>query len=263
MMIYWPLTPVTLTHILLGIFRWSRTVYSIVASYERLTVIIPVYDEQEEITATLRAILNQTEPPDQIIISDNGSQDETCLVIEKFLMANRYALRRIIDQYDPELRIGQYEKDSAPTIVFMQHRHQTSKADSINKIHWKDSKSYPEYRFISSRAAIAWQALKENEYTRLCYDLIRREAINYQFGFYTGIYEENHQLNSSFSVNTSGIILESLWFKKRGKKPLIYPEETEVSEIEEDIIYRSKNIITDFYSYILEKLKVKPEKNLY
>lgn len=134
MMIYWPLTPVTLTHILLGIFTWSRTVYPIVAPYERLTVIIPVYDEQEEITATLRAILNQTEPPHQIIVSDNGSQDETCLIIERFLMAKGYVLRRIIGQYDPELRIGQYEKDSAPIIVFMQHRHQTSKADSINEI---------------------------------------------------------------------------------------------------------------------------------
>ena len=128
---------------------------------------------------------------------------------------------------------------------------------------WKDSKSYPEYSFISSRAAIAWQALKENEYIRLCHDLIRREATNYQFGFYTGIYEENHQLNKSLSVNTNGIILESLWFKKRGKKPLISSEEPEVSEIEENVLSRAKKRIKDFYLYILEKLKVKPEKNLH
>ncbi|GAI56761.1 unnamed protein product, partial [marine sediment metagenome] len=56
---------------------------------------------------------------------------------------------------------------------------------------WQDGEGYPEYRFISSKAAIAWQALKENDYTRLSYDLIRRKALNYQFGFYTGIYEES------------------------------------------------------------------------
>lgn len=124
---------------------------------------------------------------------------------------------------------------------------------------WKDSKSYPEYRFISSRAVIAWQALKENDYTRLCYDLISRKALSYRHGFYTGIYEKNHQLNSSFSVNTNGIILESLWFRKRGKKPLIYSEKSEISEIEENVLSRAKKVIKDFYSYILEKLKVKSE----
>jgi len=124
---------------------------------------------------------------------------------------------------------------------------------------WKDSKDYPGYRFISSRAVIAWQVLKENDYTRLCYDLINKKALNYHYGFYTGIYEKNHQLNSSFSVNTNGIILESLWFKKRGKNSLIYSEKSEISEIEERVLSRAEKAIKDFYSYILKKLKVQPE----
>ena len=127
---------------------------------------------------------------------------------------------------------------------------------------WEDGESYPEYRFINSKAAIAWQALKENDYTRLSYDLIRRKALNYQLGFYTGIYEESQKINTSLSVNANGIILESLWFKKRGKKPLIYLEEPEVSEIEENVLFRIRKIIRDFYWYILEKLKVKPGKKL-
>ena len=133
-MIYWPLAPVTLTHIILGIFRWGRTAYPIIAPYERITVIIPVYNEKKDITATLRAVLNQTDPPDQIIISDNGSQDETGLVIDRLLMAKGYALREIINQRDSLVRIGQYENNKAPSITIMQHRHQTSKADSINEI---------------------------------------------------------------------------------------------------------------------------------
>jgi len=42
-------------------------------------------------------------------------------------------------------------------------------------------------------------------------------------------------------VNTNGIILESLWFKRRGKKPLIYSQESEVSEIEENVLSGGKN----------------------
>jgi hypothetical protein len=53
-------------------------------------------------------------------------------------------------------------------------------------------------------------------------------------------------------VNTNDIILESLWFKKRGKKLLIYSQESEVSEIEENVLSRGKKRIKDFYSHILE-----------
>ena len=124
---------------------------------------------------------------------------------------------------------------------------------------WEDVQGYPEYRFISSKAAIAWQVLKENDYTRFSYDLIRRKALNSRLGFYTGIYEESQKINNSLSVNTNGIILESLWFKKRGKKPLIYSEELGVSEIEENVLSRGTEIIKNFYWYILEKLKIKSE----
>jgi len=48
-----------------------------------------------------------------------------------------------------------------------------------------------------------------------------------------------------------------------GKKPLIYSEEPEVSEIEENIFSRAKKRTKAFYWYILEKLKIKPEKNLH
>ena len=126
---------------------------------------------------------------------------------------------------------------------------------------WQDSKDYPEYRFISSKAAIAWQALKENDYTELCYDLIRRKALNYQLGFYTGIYEESQKINSSFSVNTNGIILESLWFKKRGKIPLVYSGQSDVPDVEENMLSSIEKKIRYFYSQLLEKLKIKSEEN--
>ncbi len=141
-MIYFPLAPVTLTHIALGIFRWTRTVYTIVAPYEKTTVILPVYNEEKDITTTLQSVLDQTEPPDQIIISDNGSQDETCLVIDRLLMSTGYSLREIPDEGHSDLRIGQYENGKSPSLIQLQHRHQTSKADSINEIQ--------KYKFVKN-----------------------------------------------------------------------------------------------------------------
>ena len=133
-MIYFPLAPVTLAHIALGIFRWTRTIYPIIAPHEKLTVIIPVYNEEKDITTTLQSVLNQSEPPDQIIISDNGSQDETCLVIDRLLIAKGYALREILDEGHSDLRIGEYRNGTAPSLIQLQHKGQTSKADSINEI---------------------------------------------------------------------------------------------------------------------------------
>lgn len=133
-MIYVPTTPITLTHIILGFLRLTRTTYPIIAPHERLVAIIPVYNEQERITETLGAVLDQTEPPHQIVISDNGSWDQTCLVIDRFLMQKGYALRRIFDKSDSRLQICQYENHNAPSIVFVRHKHQTSKADSINEV---------------------------------------------------------------------------------------------------------------------------------
>lgn len=89
------------------------------------------------------------------------------------------------------------------------------------------------------------------------------KALDYQFGFYTEVYEEGEKINSSLSVNTNGIILESLWFDKRGKKPLVYSEELEVSSIRENIISDLGNLIRDFYSDILKRLKIILENNSY
>jgi len=133
-MIYAPSTPITLTHIILGFVRLTRTTYSIIAPHEQLAVIVPVYNEQARITETLGAVLDQTEPPHQIVVSDNGSWDKTCLVVDRFLMTKGYTLRRIFDNSDSRIQICQYENHNAPSIVFVRHKHQTSKADSINEI---------------------------------------------------------------------------------------------------------------------------------
>lgn len=50
-----------------------------------VSVVVPVRDEQESIRALLDGLLNQTLAPNEIIITDGGSRDETVQIIEEFI----------------------------------------------------------------------------------------------------------------------------------------------------------------------------------
>jgi N-acetylglucosaminyltransferase len=49
-----------------------------------LTVIVPAHNEQEGLPATLESLLRQTEPPEEIIVVDDGSVDRTREVAEAY-----------------------------------------------------------------------------------------------------------------------------------------------------------------------------------
>lgn len=49
-----------------------------------LSVIVPAHNEQEGLPATLESLLRQTEPPEEIIVVDDGSMDRTREVAEAY-----------------------------------------------------------------------------------------------------------------------------------------------------------------------------------
>lgn len=51
----------------------------------RISVIIPVRNEERSIRSLLDALLNQTLPPDEIVITDGGSTDSTAKIIQEFI----------------------------------------------------------------------------------------------------------------------------------------------------------------------------------
>ena len=51
----------------------------------KVSVIVPVRDEQETIRELLDGLLNQTRLPNEIVITDGGSVDSTTEIIEQYI----------------------------------------------------------------------------------------------------------------------------------------------------------------------------------
>jgi glycosyltransferase involved in cell wall biosynthesis len=51
----------------------------------RISVIVPVRNEERSIGALLESLLRQTLPPDEIVITDGGSTDATTAIIQKYI----------------------------------------------------------------------------------------------------------------------------------------------------------------------------------
>jgi len=50
----------------------------------RISAIVPAYNRAPFLTETLNTIMSQTEPPDEIIVVDDGSTDDTATVVKAF-----------------------------------------------------------------------------------------------------------------------------------------------------------------------------------
>ena len=55
----------------------------------KISVVCPVYNSSPYIEKTLKGIINQSLFPYEVIISDDGSNDNTLEIVEKFVQRNR------------------------------------------------------------------------------------------------------------------------------------------------------------------------------
>jgi hypothetical protein len=77
----------------------------------------------------------------------------------------------------------------------------------------------PLLKNLSTKAAMAWASIFSDDYTQH----LRNAVITVKhpkYGFYSGIYEDG-KINNSRNVNTNAVILESMLYLKRGRKPFI------------------------------------------
>ncbi|WP_152591492.1 DUF3131 domain-containing protein [Nostoc sphaeroides] len=80
----------------------------------------------------------------------------------------------------------------------------------------------PEFRNISTKAAFGWRYLyPDNPYAQKIFDAVKDLREPKGGGFYAGLYEETKQTNKSLTGNTNGLIMEILYYKARGNRPLI------------------------------------------
>ncbi|MBD2041059.1 DUF3131 domain-containing protein [Microcoleus sp. FACHB-672] len=88
-----------------------------------------------------------------------------------------------------------------------------------------ENKPFPQLRSISTKAAIGWYYLYPgNAYAKQLFDAVKDLRDPNGGGFYAGLYEETKKPNTALTGNTNGLILEILYYKARGNRPLIGPE---------------------------------------
>jgi len=89
---------------------------------------------------------------------------------------------------------------------------------------------YPQLRSVSTKAAFGWRYLfPDNTYAQKVFDAVKDLRAPDGSGYYAGIYEESQQPNKALTGNTNGLILEILYYKARGNRPLIASGSTSVS----------------------------------
>ncbi len=95
-----------------------------------------------------------------------------------------------------------------------------------NEVTWAvitdENKPYPKLRSLSTKAAFGWRYLyPENPYAQKIFEVAKTMRSPDNGGFYAGLYQETKQPNKILTANTNGLILEILYFKARGSRPLI------------------------------------------
>lgn len=85
-----------------------------------------------------------------------------------------------------------------------------------------NNQPYPQLRSVSTKAAFGWRYLyPDNAYAQKLFDAVKDLKSPDDSGYYAGIYEETKQPNKALTGNTNGLILEILYYKARGNRPLI------------------------------------------
>ncbi|PZO38026.1 MAG: hypothetical protein DCF19_17430 [Pseudanabaena frigida] len=78
-----------------------------------------------------------------------------------------------------------------------------------------------DLRFLSTKAAIGWYVLYNNDYTQKLFGFVTNN-LKADLGWYNGFYEALGEPNKSLTANNNGVILESLLYKKVGQPLTIW-----------------------------------------
>lgn len=95
------------------------------------SVIIPTYNEEQYIGACLKSLLNQTNKPDEIIVVDNNSTDDTVKIVKSFS-----GVKLLKEARQGQLYARKFGFDNAKSDILA-----TIDADCIALPHWSETLS--------------------------------------------------------------------------------------------------------------------------
>lgn len=81
---------------------------------------------------------------------------------------------------------------------------------------------HPDKRSISTKAAFGWRYIfPDDPYAQQLFEVAKGLMSPDGGGFFAGLYEETNEPNRALTGNTNGLIMEILYYKARGNRPLI------------------------------------------
>ncbi len=102
---------------------------------DRLTAVVPMFDEELGAGRALTSLLDQREPVDEVVVSINGGRDRTPEVVAATLAAAGYACEADAPWGPSEVPRWRWRGAGArPPVVVLVHPRPVSKADSINLV---------------------------------------------------------------------------------------------------------------------------------
>lgn len=133
-------TPGVLLNSVLGLLPERTTP---VLSAESLTVVVPMYNEEQGARRCLASLLRQEDQPEQIAISINGGRDNTYAVVSRILGEYGFRLEAVdsLPELDATLERWLGGTGTA-SVAVVRYRSRTAKSESINNL--------IRYRLVSS-----------------------------------------------------------------------------------------------------------------
>ncbi len=86
----------------------------------------------------------------------------------------------------------------------------------------EENEPHPELRTLSTKSAFGWYYLfPKKPYTLKLIKAVKDLQDPDGGGFYAGLYEESEEINTILTGNTNGLILQILYYKALGNKPIL------------------------------------------
>jgi glycosyltransferase involved in cell wall biosynthesis len=149
-----------------------------VSQKQTLSIIIPVYNEEDHIRACLDAVAKQTDMPDEVIVVDNGSTDKTAAILREFTFV------RVIHEKRPSVLYARTAGYNAATSELIGR----IDADTLLDPSWvsraKDIMADHAIPAITGPDAIYDMAFPR--FTRWLHDVLLRIAVAGKYYFLTG-----------------------------------------------------------------------------